>query len=227
MTSAELPAQPLCRPGLPVQDHSWRRAPLHSLQGWRHLHQVRAELSRNVLTTYYTCRIRCPIQGPKHFSYNFGRGLCQSPMSALESCTMDTRSGVLGVFSANIVCSAFRISLKYQACPTVPGTEMKGSRNIFIFSCYASCLIFLLFLVIFVRKHQMETCISPFSLRGFFKTCFDLFAVSRLTQQHGRKFKTLKAFYLWCQLCWLDHQCPHVQDPSYNIIQRFAWVSIY
>ena len=66
----------------------------------------------------------------------------------------------------------------------------------------------------------METCISPFSLRGFFKTCFDLFAVSRLTQQHGRKFKTLKAFYLWCQLCWLDHLCPHVQDFQALILFR-------
>jgi len=61
--------------------------------------------------------IRCPIQGPKYFSYNFGRGLCQSPMSSLESCTMDTR-----------------ISLKYQACPTVPGTEMKDMQ----FECLAS-----------------------------------------------------------------------------------------
>ena len=61
---------------------------------------------------------------------------------------------------------------------------------------------------------------KPFSLRGFFKTYFDLFAVSRLTQQHGQKFKTLKAFYLWCQLCWLDHQCPHVQDSQALILFR-------
>ena len=56
-----------------------------------------------------TQSIRCPIQGPLHFSYNFGRGLCAYPLSKLESCTLDTR-----------------ISLKYQACPNVPGSEMKG-----------------------------------------------------------------------------------------------------
>jgi len=61
--------------------------------------------------------IRCPIQGPQLFSYNFGRGLCKSPLSVLESCTINTR-----------------ISLKYQACPNVPGTEMKDTQ----FECLAS-----------------------------------------------------------------------------------------
>lgn len=61
--------------------------------------------------------VRCPIQGPQYFSYDFGRGLCNSPMSSLESCTVNTR-----------------ISLKYQACPTVPGTEMKDTQ----FECLAS-----------------------------------------------------------------------------------------
>ena len=53
--------------------------------------------------------VRCPIQGPQLFSYDFGRGSCSSPMSSLESCTVTTR-----------------ISFKYQACPNVPGTEMRG-----------------------------------------------------------------------------------------------------
>eukprot|EP00090_Calanus_glacialis_P012271 TRINITY_DN20758_c0_g1_i5.p1 TRINITY_DN20758_c0_g1~~TRINITY_DN20758_c0_g1_i5.p1 ORF type:complete len:549 (-),score=86.66 TRINITY_DN20758_c0_g1_i5:291-1937(-) len=63
-----------------------------------------------------THSIRCPIQGPLHFSYNFGRGLCAYPLSKLESCTLDTR-----------------ISLKYQACPNVPGSEMKETQ----FECLA------------------------------------------------------------------------------------------
>jgi len=63
-----------------------------------------------------TQSIRCPIQGPLHFSYNFGRGLCAYPLSKLESCTIDTR-----------------ISLKYQACPNVPGSEMKETQ----FECLA------------------------------------------------------------------------------------------
>jgi len=65
----------------------------------------------------HTQPIRCPLQGPTHFSYNFGRGSCSSPLSTLESCTLDSR-----------------ISLKYQACPNVLGSEMKNTQ----FECLAS-----------------------------------------------------------------------------------------
>ena len=132
----------------------------------------------------------------------------------------------VGIFFENIVCSAFRISLKYQACPTVPGTEMKGSGIIFLFSCVILLTVFLVVSCYIFAQTSNGNLHKPFSLRGFFKTYFDLFATSRLTQQHGQKFKTLKAFYLWCQLCWLDHQCPHVHTrlPSSDIIQRFTWL---
>lgn len=61
--------------------------------------------------------IRCPLQGPARFSYDFGRGSCATPLSNLESCTLDSR-----------------ISLQYQACPNVRGSEMKNSQ----FECLAS-----------------------------------------------------------------------------------------
>ena len=34
---------------------------------------------------------RCPLQGPARFSYDFGRGSCHSPLSNMESCTLDSR----------------------------------------------------------------------------------------------------------------------------------------
>jgi len=61
--------------------------------------------------------IRCPLQGPARFSYDFGRGSCHSPLSNMESCTLDSR-----------------ISLQYQACPNVRGSEMKNTQ----FECLAS-----------------------------------------------------------------------------------------
>ena len=35
--------------------------------------------------------LRCPLQGPARFSYDFGRGSCHSPLSNMESCTLDSR----------------------------------------------------------------------------------------------------------------------------------------
>ena len=35
--------------------------------------------------------LRCPLQGPARFSYDFGRGSCSTPLSNLESCTLDSR----------------------------------------------------------------------------------------------------------------------------------------
>lgn len=65
----------------------------------------------------HTQPIRCPLQGPLQFSYNFGRGSCSSPLSTLQSCTLESR-----------------ISLQYQACPNVLGSEMKNTQ----FECLAS-----------------------------------------------------------------------------------------
>ena len=62
-----------------------------------------------------TVPIVCPIQGPLLFSYNYGRGLCSYPLSRLETCTIHTR-----------------ISLMFQACPNVPGSEMKGGIAILV-----------------------------------------------------------------------------------------------
>ena len=73
----------------------------------------------------------------------------------------------VGIFLENILCFTFRISLKYQACPTVPGTEMKGSKNYISLFLLHFLLYFWLFLVIFLRKHQMETCISPLAWEAF------------------------------------------------------------
>ena len=60
--------------------------------------------------------IRCPLQGPAQFSYDWGRGSCGSPASWLHTCTQQTR-----------------LSLQYQACPTVPGSEMRQTQ----FECLA------------------------------------------------------------------------------------------
>ena len=40
------------------------------------------------------------------------------------------------LFSLQNKINVYRISLKYQACPTVPGTEMKGMDIVSLFCCF-------------------------------------------------------------------------------------------
>ena len=53
--------------------------------------------------------IVCPFHGPFVFSYNNGKGDCRDPESELEPCTDPSK-----------------LVFHYQACPNVPGSELKG-----------------------------------------------------------------------------------------------------
>uniref|UniRef100_T1JK04 DUF7042 domain-containing protein n=1 Tax=Strigamia maritima TaxID=126957 RepID=T1JK04_STRMM len=50
--------------------------------------------------------VTCPFRGPFTFTYNRGHEECRSPVSSIDMCSED-----------------FRLLLRYQACPDIPGTE--------------------------------------------------------------------------------------------------------
>lgn len=56
--------------------------------------------------------IECPFEGSFTFTYSRGKGVCQSPVSTIDTCIRTSQ-----------------LVLHYQACYDVPGTESRGKRN--------------------------------------------------------------------------------------------------
>ena len=77
-----LPSSPFTS-SLPSHHRHHRPHQQHQLQGF--------DLGNN----YSLFILRCPLQGPARFSYDFGRGSCATPLSNLESCTLDSRWGAI------------------------------------------------------------------------------------------------------------------------------------
>ena len=66
--------------------------------------------------------VPCPFHGPLTYTYNRGKGECDWPLSQMESCTEDTK-----------------LVFQYQACPNVPGSEMRSEWCLAKYNC--CCLL--------------------------------------------------------------------------------------